>query len=445
MKTLLKKIRALFVGGEHENFISEASAVFVIHAASIGLVMIVNILAGRLLGPEKYGIYTYSLSLVMLMSMLSQFGMNTAITRKVSAYNTNGEPQLRNRFLGFVFALALGLSLSLALVAFLALRWSSIGDKEPLLYATLTIGCLVVPLFALNPLLSGVLRGFKKVIPAYIFLEFFRPGLLVCVLAVFFVAGQQLDPQLMLILNGMALSFAIFGSFLYIKTKLDVKMTFRVREENRRDWVKMSTEFLVITLLSKMIFEAGTVIIGTFVGTTEAGYFFIATRTASLLTFVLHASNGVLGPMISQKFEKHDAAGMEHLYRLSLRFSIVASLLLAIGLVLGGEWVLGLFGEGFIVAYPLLLVLTIGQLGNAFVGSTGLILNMTGNQRLSVKILLSVGPLNLLALSAGVYFFGTMGAAVANSVSIIAANLVTAYFVWKRVGIAPIPFKIRSD
>lgn len=444
MHLIVKRIRTLIAGVEHGQLLSGASAVFVIHVVSIGLVMLVNILAGRMLGPDKFGIYSYSLSLVMLVSILSQFGMNTAITRKVSAYIANGEPQLCNRFLGFVFALSLTLSLSLALIAFLALKLCSDFEMDPLLYATLVIGSLVVPFFALNPLLSGVIRGFKKVIPAYIFMEFLRPGVLLCVLVGFYFSGLQLEPQLMLTLNAMALSCAIIGSFVYIKKKLGVKMVFRAREENRRDWVKMSMEFLAIGLLARMIFEAGTVIIGICVGTTEAGYFFIATRISSVLTFVLYASNGVLGPMISERYEKNDTAGMAHLYRLSLRFSIAISTMLAIGLVGGGKWILGLFGEGFIAAYPLLVVLIIGQLGNAFVGSTGLILNMTDNQRLAIRILLVSGPTSLILLVLGSMYFGAMGAALAVASLNILTNITFAFFVWKRVNIIPLPFKLKT-
>jgi O-antigen/teichoic acid export membrane protein len=206
----------------------------------------------------------------------------------------------------------------------------------------------------------------------------------------------------------------------------------------------MSLQFMWISLLAWMIFEIGTILIGSFVDVTDAGLYYAANRIASLMTFVLYASNMMLGPMISEQHAKNNHEGIDKLYRLSLRLCIALSTVLAIILIGGGKFFLGLFGEGFVAAYPLLVAIVIGQLGNSFVGPTGLVLNMTGNQMIAVKILSVIGPVNVCLLYVSAIYFGSLGVAVTSATANIVTNIIFAFCVWKRLGIIPLPFTFKK-
>lgn len=416
-----------------------------IQVASMSLVLVVNIFVGRLLGPELFGEYSYALSLVMMLSMLSQFGMGQAIVRNVSRYTASEEGHLLNRFLGNVLLFSLGVAFFISFAGLVVLKtYVDTKSMSITLEQTLWIGCLSVPIFVLTPMLTAVLRASKRVALAFILNQLTRPLILFSVLGVVMLSSRALMPDQLLAINSLAYCLPALVAFLLIKKLTPVSFEFVAREVKRREWVKLCAEFFWISLLAKMIFDFGTIIVGTFVDTTEAGYFFIAVRLASLLGVVLVATNGILGPMISGFHEKDNMAEVERIYRLGLRFSIVLSVLMAAVLIVCGQWILCLYGDGFEVAYPLMVVMVIGQLGNAFVGSTGLVLNMTGHQGVSVKILMVFGPLNLVLLVIGAHYFGALGAAIATSFSNICVNVVTALLVWKRLGIVPLPFSWSS-
>jgi O-antigen/teichoic acid export membrane protein len=96
--------------------------------------------------------------------------------------------------------------------------------------------------------------------------------------------------------------------------------------------------------------------------------------------------------------------------------------------------ILSLFGPGFEKGQACLIVLAFGQIVNTFCGANGSLLMMTGHQRWMVfngliLIILTIG-LSLYLIPA----YGILGAAYANTVSIIIANVIVTlevYFLLK--------------
>ena len=106
-------------------------------------------------------------------------------------------------------------------------------------------------------------------------------------------------------------------------------------------------------------------------------------------------------------------------------------------LVVYGERVLNLFGLEFVSAYNALTVLLIGQIGNALAGPVGLLLNMTGHQNSSAKIMLLSLILSIVACFGLIPRYGVMGASVASALSVILWNGLMLGFVIKRLKINP--------
>jgi O-antigen/teichoic acid export membrane protein len=92
-----------------------------------------------------------------------------------------------------------------------------------------------------------------------------------------------------------------------------------------------------------------------------------------------------------------------------------------------------------------LVILCVGQLVNASIGSVGSLLNMTGHERdtmMSVIVGASVNVVLNLVLTPQ---FGPIGAAIATTVTLIVWNLIMWHKVSTRIGISPSPFyRLRS-
>ena len=96
----------------------------------------------------------------------------------------------------------------------------------------------------------------------------------------------------------------------------------------------------------------------------------------------------------------------------------------------------------FVEAYPVLVVLVIGQLLSALIGPVNLLLTMTEYQTDSVWVTGISAAINLPLTVILVLSYGVIGAALATAISLIGTNLLLAILVWKRLGIVVLPLCI---
>jgi O-antigen/teichoic acid export membrane protein len=98
--------------------------------------------------------------------------------------------------------------------------------------------------------------------------------------------------------------------------------------------------------------------------------------------------------------------------------------------VLFGRWLLTLFGEEFVAAYPALVILAVGQLINYSSGVTVDVIKMIGRSGLMLaNTVLDVSSYVLLNLLL-VPRYGLVGAAWAAAAELVISNLVRAVEVW---------------
>jgi O-antigen/teichoic acid export membrane protein len=93
---------------------------------------------------------------------------------------------------------------------------------------------------------------------------------------------------------------------------------------------------------------------------------------------------------------------------------------------------LSLFGQEFVIAKTTLLILLIGQAVNAMSGSVGLILQMTGKEKVYQNILLIALVFNIMLNLFLIPKFGIEGAAIASAFSFLFWNLSSVLYIYKR-------------
>ena len=101
---------------------------------------------------------------------------------------------------------------------------------------------------------------------------------------------------------------------------------------------------------------------------------------------------------------------------------------------------LRLFGPGFDVARPALLILAGAQLVNALAGSVGILMSMTGHQNAVSVVLAFAAALNVGLNFALIPRYGLIGAAVATGLATVAWNVTLAVLVRRRLGIRSTAF-----
>ena len=145
--------------------------------------------------------------------------------------------------------------------------------------------------------------------------------------------------------------------------------------------------------------------------------------------------NAALGPLVA-KFA-HDRIALQRLVTQSTNLSFVIATASGVWLICFPEWLLNLFGPGFDDATLSLRILVAANWFNVGCGSVGLLLSMTGNHQIFMKILMSSVFLNIFLNITLIPFFGMTGAAVATAASIVYWNLAALVAVKIRLKIRP--------
>ena len=91
-----------------------------------------------------------------------------------------------------------------------------------------------------------------------------------------------------------------------------------------------------------------------------------------------------------------------------------------VGLSVAGSAVLGWFGGEFRSYHAVLIVLTLGQLVNIACGQTGVMLSMTGHERVQLRLIGTTSLPFLALIIPAAHWFGAIGAAsmIASSMAV---------------------------
>jgi O-antigen/teichoic acid export membrane protein len=177
-------------------------------------------------------------------------------------------------------------------------------------------------------------------------------------------------------------------------------------------------------LLSILLMQLPFLFLPFYADVESTGQFALAYKLVNLVSVVLLLLASLYGPRFASAW-RDAPAELSRLLWQSQYSSFALFAAPALLLLLGGRWLLGLFGAEFVEAQPLLLVLLCGQLINAVTGLPGLLLNMAGRGRDEFHSLL----LSLALASAGCLWLGpahgAMGIAVAYSGALAFKNLLS--------------------
>jgi len=172
-----------------------------------------------------------------------------------------------------------------------------------------------------------------------------------------------------------------------------------------------------------------TIMIGIFKTEADVGVYNVALKLAMITGIVLGAVNSIVAPKLSETFNNNRLDEFRELIKQSTRIIFFCTLPILIILFLVPEFLLSFFGAEFIIAKTTLLILLVGQVGNAMSGSVGYILQMTGKEKTVQNILLITLIINILLNFYFIPRYGIEGAAFSSAFSLLFWNIVMIVFV----------------
>jgi O-antigen/teichoic acid export membrane protein len=192
----------------------------------------------------------------------------------------------------------------------------------------------------------------------------------------------------------------------------------------------------LVLLISALRSQSGAWFAAAYDVAGQVALFAIAQRFVQLLTTPMTVVNTLLPPLVADMYARGQYKRMERIVQAvgglaSLPCLAIFLVILAVGKPLLG----GLFGAHYEDAYPLLVILCIGQIAFVVTGSWQIVLPMTGHRHQALRVSMSAAVVHVAATLAGAYFAGVLGVAIGASIGAVAGNIFGLLAVRRHIGI----------
>lgn len=406
---------------------------FFIKTLGIFFSYLLTFLIARNYGPSVVGLFALALAVLNILAVFGKFGLDTTQLRLVSrnAANENQKGLIMGGYYkAIAIAIPLCMALSAALYVYSPYLAETVFDKIDMTqYLKLTAICILP--FSLIAIHAESLRGLKKIFHYSILNDSLVPFMCVFILATLLLyTGSNNAPIVAYTISVIIVS--IMGAFFWFKYSKEY------RGANQKGDIKWSTLLslalpLFLTSFSLMIFSwADKFMLGLFVTEREIGIYNVAFKISQITIIFLMSINSIAAPKFSNCHEKGDMAGLEKTAKNSTKLLFFASTPVLLIVFLAPEGILRLFGHSFEAGRTSLLLLTFGQFINSIAGSVGLLLIMTGKEKVFTGIMLCSTAINIALNAYLIPRFGINGAAFATALGVIMANIIPVIYI-KRI------------
>lgn len=417
----LLRIKSILADSNRAIFFKGAVGSFIIKFVGAGLLFCSQVVLARLCGAEQYGFYAYALSWLTILSILAILGFDTSLLRFIPEYLVKSDwgrlrGVVRSSFLFSTIA-AVGIGVA-GVLAILSLR-----EKMPAAWAApLCLMLAALPFYTVTVIRQAALRAFKHVVLAELPESVLRP--IIIILAAFlFLRLGALDAQSAWLSQLLAIVIAsLFGTLLFLRKLPSGSREATARYDNRL-WLVTSMPMLLMSSMNIVLSQASVIILGFYRSAAEIAVFSASTRIVILATFILMAINSIAAPMISELYYADKREELQSILVFSAKGIAVFTLFTSLLIALFGRSILAFFGRDFGDGYIVLLILLAGQTIKSLMGPASFLLNLTGYQNLTAKVMgIAVAVcvvLNLLLIPP----LGALGAALASGLTMALWNV----------------------
>jgi O-antigen/teichoic acid export membrane protein len=402
-----------------------------------GLAFGFNVLLARMLGAEGSGVYILALTVSTFAAVFGKLGMDLSLLRFVAANAAIDDWAAVKGVYHKSMQLALSASTITAFLLFLITPWLAeyVFNKPELIEPMRWMALAVVPtvFFMLQ---AQVLKGLKKTGQS----------------SLIEIVGVSALSMLGLALIGpkwgvtgavwvYVISTIIIGLLGFVLCWLATPQTRGlVGRFDRKELLESSIPLLWVTSTYLLMTWAATLLLGIWGTKADVGIFNVASRTANLTQFILIGINSIVEPKFAGLYRRGEMAALNSMARKSAKLTTVLALPLVVIFAGFPNLIMGIFGPQFKEGSLILVILTAGQFVNVATGSVAQLLVMSGNEKIVRNTIGAAAFGNVLLNIILIPLYGSMGAAIATSLTIAILNLTLAYLVWNRLQIWMIPF-----
>lgn len=394
------------------------------------LAFVIVIFFARILGAEKFGLYSLALTIVTVLSVFVRVGVDNVVIKQVSAHFPD-MPSVSNGYVSGSIALVA----MVGILAFCLLwSWSTpisiyVFSKPPLSEVLKTFALLIIPL-SLVFIMSEVMKAMGR--PAY---SAFMQVVLTSAITLTIVAilwlldATTLERMILAVVMGYlvvsVLYFIKLSRFVFAKDKEVI----RYKSLIRQGW-----PMLLVSSGGLIMAWSDVIVLGIFSSPEEVGVYSVAARIVMVTSLVLIAVNSVVAPRFARFYKENKVDKIALLAQGSSVILMITVLIPTIIFLSYPDSIMGLFGSDFVIGATVLTILAIGQFVNVSCGSVVYLLTMSGREVALRNIMLISAVINVVLSIVFVNLYGMMGVALATAFSLSLWNIWAMYEVKKHLG-----------
>lgn len=382
---------------------------------------------------ENVGRYDFVRSTLMVLGGISLMGTNQSIIYYSGLLNARKSIEsirsIYSEMLKIIFTLSL-----------IILGFFMIFFNEPIIYdifknresySLILKTILTLVFFAVTMLNIDTIRALKKTILSEMYRSIFR-YLPVFIFAIILLKTNNEELLVEVYLLGFLL-LSLFSSIrVYILFKKIDKPNDKSESFTITEIFKTSSPMALSAIAYFIMQSIDIIILSIYEGFDQIAYYSVSVKLAMLTTLALMSVNIVIAPRIAEIYENQKKQKLQKLIKHSTRIIFLISICVLSVLFFFSEEILGLFGQGYVIANNALLFLLAAQFFNAVSGPGAIYLNMTGRQKTLNKILVSALIINISLNFYLIPIQGINGAAIATLVSLIIWNTIATVLIYSR-------------
>lgn len=384
---------------------------------------LVGVQLARGLGVEGYGIYGLAMSIIALLTVPTEFGLPQLLTREVAAAQVNKDWGRLSGILKWSSSTVLLISTAI-MIAVATWLLATGRELDSQLEMTLLAGLVMVPIVALGNLRSAALRGLQHIVKGQLPDTLIRPASYSLLIFLAPILAFPLQPALAMALGAVSAASSLALADIMLRRHLPLEIHKAQPRMQSRAWWSSALPMALTEGMRVLQGHLAILLLGLMTTVAMVGIFRVATSVVLLVTVPVTLLNVVTAPIIARLHAQGDHAKSQRLLSWIALAMVSGTLALTLPfIVAGGPLLSFVFGEEFVNANVVLLVLCGSAVINGFFGANAALLNMSGHQSRVTRA--SMVSLAIIALTEPpmISIQGAIGAAVATGFSMLTWNI----------------------
>jgi len=402
---------------------------------STGLGLLISVIVARFYGAEMIGILAIINSFLMLATVFTLLGTGTSILRLIPEHMVRYSATSAFKVYRKAQYMVIGISIITGSIFF----WGSdmLADKlfsKPQLSFYLAVSAVFIVFKSIMLLNTQAVRGLRLV-RVFALMQVLPQIFTIMLIGLLAVGLSTKNVPVYAVLGGAPMTGILGWIIMEHRFKKQMQPVDCVRTMPAREMLSISFPMLMTNTMVFIIGETGVIMLGMFRNEADIGYYAIVIKLATLTSFIYTAINTIVASKVSELYHSGKMDDLFYVVKKSSKLIFWTTAPILFGLMVFGKPILSIFwGPDFAFAYPCLIVLLFGRFVHASSGANAIFMNMTGRQNIYRNIMILTAIANIGLNYFLVPRYGSMGAALANMLTLSGWNIATLIYIKVKFG-----------